>query len=287
MKLVLSRKGFDSGRESGGCPSPIFPDGTMCSLPIPDRSSEIAYSTISPRGIDLGRVLGDLTGNALQSSHQAHLDPDIERDSLPRGKGWRPLFGQTGAAQGHLRNQQVGIGDLFLFFGLFRAVEQAGGVWRFVKEARMQHVIWGWLRVAEIHKVDELKRDELTWARYHPHFSGSRGSNNTLYVATDKLRLGGRHKNVAGAGIFPRYEKRLVLTDPANGASCRQWRLPSAFYPDSGKPPLSYHGRLSRWSQSENEAWCGLQSVSRGQEFVLDLKRCPGVVDWLRSLMIY
>ncbi len=32
-KLILSRKGFDSA--SGGCPSPIFPDGTMFSLPIP------------------------------------------------------------------------------------------------------------------------------------------------------------------------------------------------------------------------------------------------------------
>ncbi len=258
----------------------------MCSLLIPDRSSEIAYSTIRPRGIDLGRVLGDLTGNVLQSSHQAHLDPDIERDSLPRGKGWRPLFGQTGAAQGHLRNQNVGIGDLFLFFGLFRTVEQASGTWRFVKEARTQHVIWGWLQVAEIHKVDELKREDLNWARYHPHFSGNRGSNNTFYVATDRLRLDGRRRNVAGAGIFPRFEKRLVLTEPANGASCRQWRLPSAFYPDFGKPPLSYHGNLSRWSRSEDESWCGLKSVSRGQEFVLNLGHYPGVADWLQSLMI-
>ena len=33
MKLILSRKGFDS--QSGGCPSPIFPNGTLYSLPIP------------------------------------------------------------------------------------------------------------------------------------------------------------------------------------------------------------------------------------------------------------
>ena len=37
-KLILSRKGFDSG--SGGCPSPIFPDGTVFSLPIPSGDEE-------------------------------------------------------------------------------------------------------------------------------------------------------------------------------------------------------------------------------------------------------
>ena len=38
MKLILSRKGFDS--QSGGCPSPIFPNGTLYSLPIPHDHSE-------------------------------------------------------------------------------------------------------------------------------------------------------------------------------------------------------------------------------------------------------
>jgi len=38
MRVILSRKGFDSS--FGGCPSPILPDGTLLSLPIP----EMAYS---------------------------------------------------------------------------------------------------------------------------------------------------------------------------------------------------------------------------------------------------
>ncbi len=37
-RLILSHKGFDS--RSGGCPSPIFPDGTMFSLPIPSGDHE-------------------------------------------------------------------------------------------------------------------------------------------------------------------------------------------------------------------------------------------------------
>jgi len=34
MKVILSRKGFD--KINGGYLSPIFPDGKMISIPIPD-----------------------------------------------------------------------------------------------------------------------------------------------------------------------------------------------------------------------------------------------------------
>ena len=34
MKIILSRKGFDSA--NGEQPNPILPDGTLLSLPIPD-----------------------------------------------------------------------------------------------------------------------------------------------------------------------------------------------------------------------------------------------------------
>jgi hypothetical protein len=46
MKVILSRKGFDSA--SGGMPSPILPDGTLISLPIPcDRpGSGVPYASI-------------------------------------------------------------------------------------------------------------------------------------------------------------------------------------------------------------------------------------------------
>lgn len=35
MKIILSRKGFDSG--NGGFPSPKMPDGTLLTMPIPER----------------------------------------------------------------------------------------------------------------------------------------------------------------------------------------------------------------------------------------------------------
>ena len=175
MRLILSRKGFDSS--SGGCPSPILPDGTMLSLPIPDRSSRIAYREIEQQGVNIGQLVVDLTGDPRRLRHFAHLDPDLDRDTWPRADGWRPLLGQTGAAQGHLRKQSVRAGDLFLFFGLFRRVERTRSGWRFVRQAVAKHVLWGWLQIGEIHTVDELASDAMPWARYHPHFQGKRDVN--------------------------------------------------------------------------------------------------------------
>src|SRR5262249_40535555 len=92
MKIILSRKGFDSS--AGGCPSPIFEDGTMMSLPIPARDSPIEYADVA-----LAQLVTDLTRGAITGADRAHLDPDLARSTLPRARGWRPLFGQLGAAQ--------------------------------------------------------------------------------------------------------------------------------------------------------------------------------------------
>ena len=39
MKIILSRKGFDSGKSSGCFPSPILPNGKIISFPIPSSDS--------------------------------------------------------------------------------------------------------------------------------------------------------------------------------------------------------------------------------------------------------
>ena len=282
MKLILSRKGFDS--QSGGCPSPIFPDGTLYSLPIPGRHSKIKYRDIRHGDTNIGKVVKDLTRrnkpkNRIGAKSCAHLDPDINRSAYsPRKKGWRPLFGQSGIAQGHLDNQDVQAGDLFLFFGLFQKVEKASGRWSFVKGAPRQHILWGWLQIGEIHKVDGLAKDELPWTRYHPHRHPSRGkdSTNTLYIASKTLNLGDE-AIAPGAGCFLEFHERLMLTKP-NGSGVTDWRLPRCFYPDNGKTPLSYHGNC-KWEP--NEGYVYVQRRGPGQEFVLDLDQYPEVTDWL------
>ena len=44
MKVILSRKGFDSS--NGGIPSPILPDGTLLSFPIPACSDELTFAEL-------------------------------------------------------------------------------------------------------------------------------------------------------------------------------------------------------------------------------------------------
>jgi hypothetical protein len=114
MKLILSRKGFDSS--FGGCASPIFEDDTFVSLPIPEKSSRLRFSDIGGKQ-RIGSIVEDLTSGrnmSFKESDHVHLDPDLRFDSLQRKPNWRPLFGQAESAQSHLDNYGVAPGDIFL-----------------------------------------------------------------------------------------------------------------------------------------------------------------------------
>lgn len=275
MRLILSRKGFDSA--SGGCPNPLLPDGSMIALPIPDMHSPVQYADVTWRGRNLGDVVEALTKSKQRRHYRAHLDPDLRRDAVPRERGWRPLFGQMGASQGHLQRQGAGLGDLFLFFGLFRPVNDELR-WR----GKPLHVIWGWLQVGEIARVDDIRGStRWRWAARHPHLAFGPDKSNTIYVASTRLRLRGlRGPALPGAGTFNMIagERRLTAADAANPSD---WKLPLDFLP-RGRSALSYHGDPARWSKREE--CVRLRAVGRGQEFVLDLERYPGVRAWLASL---
>lgn len=280
-KLIISRKGFDGA--SGGCPSPILPDGTIYSLPIPgdDYEAPIYYGDLDCDNINIGKVVEGLTRGRYASDNLAGVDPDIRPDALPRYDGWRGLFGQANGSQTHLENQGVGVGDVFLFFGIFKRVEKIPAGWRFVRGAPKLHILWGWLQIEQILKVDRVRHDErFSWATYHCHFSWEGDPSNTLYMASKQLDLCDGLK-VAGAGTFPRFDNRLVLTKP--GGSASQWRLPLWIYPDDGKTPLTYHPDRKRWSRDNSYTY--LQSVGRGQEFVLDLEQYPEALGWLSDLV--
>jgi hypothetical protein len=278
MKLILSRKGFDSTKENGGCPSPII-DGKLCSLPIPDAGSPTRYAEISPfSGAPIAQIVEDLTHGRVNRGDGAHLDPDLRRDSIARVEGWRPIFGQADAAQGHLTNQEVGIGDLFLFFGCFRRTEHIGGAFRFVRNAPRLHVIFGWLQIGGVEPATDTVAAEKPWARGHPHLAApGRYTNNTLYFASD--RLSSIDLKTSGAGIFEQIQPELILTE--TGSNCSVWQLPQWFHP-AGRTPLTYHGKQVRWTE------CGastrLQSVGKGQEFVLDVDEYPEAQGWVRSI---
>src|SRR5690349_10684876 len=106
MKIVLSRKGFDSS--AGGCASPIV-DGRLVSLPIPDADSRITYAQVRHEAVGaLDHVVSDLTRGRIHGSHGAHLDPDLDAGATARLHGWQPIFGQVDAAQSHLQSHGIG-----------------------------------------------------------------------------------------------------------------------------------------------------------------------------------
>ncbi len=281
MRIIFSRKGFDSS--SGGKPSPILPDGRMISFPIPDRKSPTRYCDINWQEYNLGSLVSDLTNGRIPVSYYAHLDPDINRDSLSRHPEWRPIFGQTGAAQGHLKKNNVQPGDVFLFFGLFRNVQISSGKFVWDTTTQLRHIFWGWLQIDKVIAIDSCKPSDYQWAEYHPHFHRNSDNNNTLYLASRYLSLPGLSSfKQSGSGVFQKFSESLALTSP-NAKSPSQWELPQWFYPRDGKYPLTYHSNLTRWQRTKRGT--RLNSVARGQEFILDTKGFPEAINWLKRLL--
>lgn len=283
MKIIFSRKGVDSA--SGGIASPIFEDGRMVSLPIPQASSPIRYGDIKYAGTDLGRVITRLSNGRHTGSDGAHCDPDINRSSLERHPEWRPLFGQAGNAQGHLRAQGVSVGDIFLFFGWFRDVHGLSDEPEAYKPASDgYHVLWGWLQVGAVLPVDNTDWSaHYGWSAYHPHRQYKPDRSNTLYLAAKNLSVDGESlSGVSGGGVFGRFHQDLMLTDPSQPKRS-VWRLPGWIYPSEGKTSLSFHGDPSCWEAAGNYA--RLKTVGRGQEFVLDCNHYPEAQGWVRQII--
>ena len=282
MKIILSRKGFDSSL--GKVPSPIFPSGELCSLPIPESmpdSCSTRYEEIKVGDRSLGAIVNDLTQGKIKGDARAHLDPDLNIDSIPRQGNWKPVFGQAGAAESHLQNKGVKEGDVFVFYGWFRKVEQVAGIYRYVKDAPDLHVIFGWLQIER--RIPVNNRQEIpSWALDHPHCKRTKYSKiDSIYISSDQMKLPNVVINKPGAGVFQRFDPALCLTAP--GMLRSTWRLPRWFYPDEEKSSLSYHNSLSRWRIEKD--YVLLNSVGRGQEFVLDCQEYPEAVNWLTGML--
>ena len=227
-------------------------------------------------------MVADLSAGKLSGEDSAHLDPDLHPHSIEREPGWRPIFGQRGAAQGHLRNNRVGAGDLFLFYGLFREAGKIGSAYCWKKSALPRHVIWGWLQVEEVLEVTSDLERNYGWMSYHPHFRLSREKNNVLYLASRFLMLPGC-EGIAGSGTFTRIDPARVLSGalPERGAS--YWALTGWCHPRKGLYPLTYHNKMERWQRRGSTTL--VKAVPRGQEFVLDAADYPEAVDWAAALL--
>jgi hypothetical protein len=237
MRIIFSRKGFDSAAGSG--PSPIV-DGRPVTLPIPGLAvSRTTYGTLG-----LGRHVQHASRGRYDADSFCHHDPMFLSDGTC-------LFGQCDAAQSHLANQDVGMGDVFLFFGLFR-------------EARGEphHRIFGYLRVAEVVSLATCGAERLAElaARSHPHALASHGRNDTIYVGE------GRMAN--------RASDALRLSVP--GGVPTVWRVPAWLQHGN----LTYHQKPERWLGDGL-----LRAAPRGQEFVANIAGNDAAHAWLDAML--
>ena len=267
MKIVLSRKGFDSS--SGGHPSPILPDGKMLSLPIRGDWETFTYSDImAPGGRTYAEILEDLGAGTEMGRKLVHLDPDLVAGARKRHQDWLPAFGQARAAQSHLENQGVSRGDLFLFFGWFRHTEQVDGKLRFHGDANGFHAIYGYLEIGQIFCASGAAQLPI-WLSDHSHAAEAARTrrNNTIYGAIPTLS---RHPSTPGAGVF-HFDERKLLT--MKGESRSRWNLNPEIFRGV---KISYHSENS-WKNQY------FQSAGRGQEFVIHADE--KIIEWAFSLI--
>ena len=290
MKVILSRKGFDSS--FGRYPSPIMPDGSLLSLPIPvtqEGEQGIPYGNLIFDGQPISEIIDQLSDHQFNYQN-AHLDPDLDETRfIPRPNGWLPIFGQTGRSQSHLEKQRVAEGDLFLFYGWFRRVDNA---MHYARPRKDLHVIFGWLQIGCSYNVNEQFEDLPPWVNYHPHVINRDlyhhlYHHNKIYIPSEQLSLPGKNLHLPGGGTCPRFKDILQLTDPDEQSNRRSyWRLPQWFYPFGNPPrtPLSYHPDLRRWELHNDHVI--LKTKSPGQEFVFNTDEYPEAmaISWVRSL---
>lgn len=265
MKIILSIKGFDSS--CGGMPSPILPDGTLLSLPIPSNDN-ISYADISWNGQSYLEIIRDLNPNSqINKASYCHLDPDLRKSVYNRYIGWMPAFGQTGSSLTELYDNRVGIGDLFLFFGWFKETELLDGRLRFKRRAPNIHAIYGYLEVGNIIKsIDEVP----SWLSYHPHANPEKyakawlNGHNAIFTPAQRLSFA---KHLDGSGTF-RFSPQVTLTK--QGYCRSRWEFPEAMRGIE----ISHNPR--GWKQDY------FQSAARGQEFIFDCNQA--VMDWLQSI---
>ena len=229
MRVVLSRKGFDS--TAGGGSSPILADGRMVSMPIPEPVPSPGSPTYEEVEVP-GRVqmtyaeLGARCGLAAATGPM-HLDPDLIPDAKERAPGWKGALGQAGSAAGHLRKQSMSIGDLFLFFGRFAHV---GG--RGLRGQKSFHAIFGYLQVGQMVDIGAGEQPP-PWLDGHPHLTHE---SQTVYKRHNMVFLA-RHRldfapDCPGWGVF-HYDDALRMT-PNDCDGLVWWELPDCFGPEAG-----------------------------------------------------
>lgn len=285
MKIILSRKGFDS--KYGGYSNIIFEDGRMLSLPIPENEDkfkhQLTYHEIFFKKGDSYKSLFNRLGHnkITDDKKRVHLDPDLQFNTLKqRPPSWKPAFGQAGNAQKflkeHLENEDV----LFLFYGTFQKVFKKAEQFEYSVEHPF-HAIFGFLYANKENQFDlSVKRNETeteTILGYHPHLSHSK-PYNCIYLATGNKQLGENFKSGAGTFMF---NEKLRLTKL--GYKKSYWQLPRFF-----ENAIIKNENKKEFFFPENyldDDYCLMQTPSPAQEFLILSDPQNQIQDWAINLV--
>lgn len=300
MKIILSRKGFDS--QYGGIASPIFDGKPLLSLPIPCESDGTKYSDLKDfygksysdiiQGLSHGKgarlvIKENVSGKESTRTvnvDECHLDPDLENRYTETGVRWKPAFGQCDAAESHLCNNGVGIGDLFLFYGWFRHADFAQ--LKYESPAQDLHVIWGYMQVGKI--LNLACPEDLAQAKkeypWHSHTKYNKKMNK-LYIPKNKLEIGNMPSLEAkGYGIFE-FSQARQLTAKDSAKRC-EWDF-GGHKDTFKKVEMTYHiGNSYGWPKNKDDKGNVFHAAPRGQEFIFDYKESDeDMKNWLAGVL--
>ncbi len=260
QKIILSKKGFDT--KNGGFPSPVFPDGTMFSIPIPSRLNEETYSNLNfkYRCSAIGEILNDLTNKSIiinsrrknadytEAKFRCHYDPQVINDYF--------TLGQTGSALGHLNNNKVDKGDIFVFYGLFRKVEFNNNRWQY--NGNPFHCIFAYMKVEDVIKVNNKKFNikKYPFLENHPHLQ----PDFLDKFPHSKIYIGNTFK-------YFKFDKKRILTDMDNYNGVSYWKLPVNF-------DFTEHITFIQKMEVKDNS-CYIHHKGYGQEFVISTEKLP------------
>lgn len=271
MKIILCRRGL--GPSFGGYPSPILPDGTLLSIPIPSEHwvNDTYYENLNYNGKNFAEILNEILECKHRFSARCHLDTAIRtydgltNCNLRRSNDWKPSCGVNGSSLQHLFDQGVKIDDIFLFFGLFREAEIVAGRYRFVKGAKEKYIIWGYLQIGKVLHNPTSKK--YPWFGHHPYLD-VKDELNSIFLARDTISWDRRKP---GSGCLDFNQERLLTKD---GMSPSIWELHDFLM----ETDISCHN-------DENRVDGLFNSNELKQEFVFSADDRPEIIKWVSRII--
>lgn len=205
-----------------------------------------------------------MKGVGIKQFTECHLDPDLNYWARTgRMENWKAAFGQAGSSESRLQNEDVGQGDLFLFFGWFRPIIKMNGKYSYIKVARDQHIIYGFLKIEEVFDMNDPTTKIPNYLSQHPHVvqrAEYAHTKNRIYV---------------GQGGTFYFNQSLVLT--REGESKQKWQLPSFF----GREPFKAKVDLGLLPDGN----LSINFTGRTQQELL-VSSNPDVIKWAEDIIL-